>query len=692
MKVSHITNMIYILVSLIVLSNCTAIKHQSNITPEKLIQTSPSTFGVSNSQYRIAESNFYLKKSLKKAPINTFAHQRNIVNVKTQQVIREAQDVLYSSAIVDISKGATITVPKFSAYSVVQVIDMQNYSIATIYAGQSRTINLDELSYGHYVYLNARTNPMPSDSNGLIEAHKQQDALIIEAESSIPYTEPEDLISDEKMLQIRAALFKDVAKGKITNFTTLMGTKAFVDEQGHLYATAYGWGGLPIFDAGYLPILNKISGSTCSSIIIDEPPVNYAKGGFWSITTYNKKGWLANNKAALSNDEVKANTDGTFTVHFNCEAKINNINTAENFAVLMRIYTPTNVGAISQYLDRGRKKYAVQEVNFDVNNPKDWPINFSDYGYTPESYAQAETYTFMKNFIKRSGINNFFHFKALATKDDHWVVSPNNDVLYSLVTVDSSDDFSLIVPEYRDDRLMSVQIVDPNHFTVKHFYGAGHYNFPKGTFRSNHVVIGIRIEVDGTNPKEIAYIVNEIQPKMEITAKSTQDRTPEIDHQSRLKLREALVHYYDNLKNSFGGMTQKDSQVQNQWFRMLCTAGAWGLSEDEHAMYIIYAPNLKANQCYTATYEVPKNDAFWSVTVYGADKFLISNDHNTINKYNVKYNENGSFTIHYGSPQICGMVKNRLNTVDNWNLLLRAYKPDVGSFKKYRIPDVQLVK
>ncbi len=680
-----------ILLSLFLVSSCAPKK-----TPEKnpnniISHAKPYDYGVSNTQYRVAESNFYLKKSLKKAPINTFAHQRNIVNVKTQQVIREAQDVLYSSAVVDVTKGATITVPEFSAYSVVQVIDMQNYSITTIYAGQSKTINLKDVSYGHYVYLNGRTNPMTSDKNGLINAHKQQDALIIQANSSIPYTPPKDLISDEKMLQIRAALFKDVAQGKIKDFTRLMGTKDFVDEQGHLYASAYGWGGLPIYDAGYLPIINNISGNTCSSLTIDEPPVNYAKRGFWSITTYNKRGWLAKDKAALSNDEVKANGDGTYTIHFNCEAKINNINTIDAFAVLMRIYTPTNAKDISQYLKHARANYAVKEVNFDVNDPSDWPIDLASYGYTPETYAQAETYTFMRNFINRVGVNNFFHFKALATKDDHWVVSPNNDVLYSLVTIDASDDFTLIVPKYRSDRLMSIQIIDGNHFTTKQFYGAGKYFFPKGTFNTKQVVLGVRVEVDGTNQEEMDYIVKNIQPKMKIIAKSNHDWVPEINHQSRLKLRKALVHYYDNLKNSFGGMTQNAQQVKNLWFRMLTTAGAWGLSEDKHAMYIIYAPKLKAKQCYTATYKVPRVDAFWSVTVYGEDKFLISNNHNTINKYSADFNDDGTFTVYFGSQQQCGNVKNRLNTVDNWNLLLRAYKPDVQAFKNYQIPEVKLI-
>ncbi|GAA0684429.1 hypothetical protein GCM10009104_07230 [Marinobacterium maritimum] len=157
----------------------------------------PYDYGVDSTAYRVSESNTYIQKHLKKAGINTFTHQREMVRVDTQQVIRENQDTLYSSAVVDVSEGATITVPSYSAYSIVQVIDMQNYSIGAVYAGESLSIDKNDLSYGDYVYLNARTQPTSDDAAGLEAAHRQQDALLIEAGSARPYTTPDIVISDE---------------------------------------------------------------------------------------------------------------------------------------------------------------------------------------------------------------------------------------------------------------------------------------------------------------------------------------------------------------------------------------------------------------------------------------------------------------------------------------------------------------
>lgn len=326
--------------------------------------------------------------------------------------------------------------------------------------------------------------------------------------------------------------------------------------------------------------------------------------------------------------------------------------------------------------------------SFDVNNPEEWPVKFADYGFTPETYAQAESYAFYKTFIERSGVNNIFHFKTLSKAEDHWVVSPNNDVLYSMMIVDCTDDFTLVLPSTKDNRFISYQVVDANHFSPVHSYGSGEHFFPKGTFSTPNVLIGIRVVVDPTDSDDITYVANEVQPKMKIIAKSSESHIPVVDIEGMEKLRAALMTYYDKLENTFGGMTKDASGVKDEWLRMLCTAGAYGLSEDEHAMYIPYSPDLNADKAYTATYQVPPQDEFWSITMYDADKYLVSNDHNSLNKYNTVLNEDGTFTAYFGSVEQCGDVPNRVDIVDGWNFLMRAYKPNVKEFKQYKMPEV----
>jgi len=55
-------------------------------------------------------------------------------------------------------------------------------------------------------------------------------------------------------------------------------------------------------------------------------------------------------------------------------------------------------------------------------------------------------------------------------------------------------------------------------------------------------------------------------------------------------------------------------------------------------------------------------------------------------------NEDGTFTVYFGSKVQCGDVPNRLDIVDGWNFLMRAYKADVEAFKKYKMPEVKIYK
>jgi hypothetical protein len=78
--------------------------------------------------------------------------------------------------------------------------------------------------------------------------------------------------------------------------------------------------------------------------------------------------------------------------------------------------------------------------------------------------------------------------------------------------------------------------------------------------------------------------------------------------------------------------------------------------------------------CHKATYQVPENDAFWSITVYGADG-LMKSDNNIVNSSNVTLNTDGTFDVNFGSREICGDVPNRLDTTEGWNFLMRIYRP-----------------
>jgi hypothetical protein len=218
---------------------------------------SPADFGVTDTAYKVSETDFNIKRSLAKAGINKWVHQSDVSNVKTQQVIRENQDVIYSSAVVDIRSGATLSVPNSNTYHIIEIIYQQNYIVGVVYSGKTLAITPKDLTYGNYVYLNMRIRKLPDLAGGVEATRKLQQMATIEAASAVPYVTPDIMIDQEQLEAIRMALIKDVQAGKLPDTSSAQGGVTETDPQAHLYATAYGWGGLSVEHAAYAPIANR---------------------------------------------------------------------------------------------------------------------------------------------------------------------------------------------------------------------------------------------------------------------------------------------------------------------------------------------------------------------------------------------------------------------------------------------------
>ena len=220
------------------------------------------------------------------------------------------RDTIYSSALVDISKGATLIVPDAGdRYMSIMVVNEDHYLNKVIHEPGEHELTVEELGTP-YVCLAVRTLVDDSDPADIRKANALQDQLKIEAASAKPYTHPD---YDQESYKTTYEALLVLSRGNIDAGSTF-GRKEDVDPVRHLLGTAWGWGGLPEEEASYLNVEPNLPVGAYELTFRDVPV-----DAFWSVTVYNKDGFFdPNDQDAYSVNSLTgtANDDGSYTIHF----------------------------------------------------------------------------------------------------------------------------------------------------------------------------------------------------------------------------------------------------------------------------------------------------------------------------------------------------------------------------------------
>ena len=68
-------------------------------------------------------------------------------------------------------------------------------------------------------------------------------------------------------------------------------------------------------------------------------------------------------------------------------------------------------------------------------------------------------------------------------------------------------------------------------------------------------------------------------------------------------------------------------------------------------------------------------------------RWIHESGNSIVNSTNFKLNSDGTFTVHFGSTEVCGDVPNRINVAEGWNLLRRIYRPGSSELDGiYKLP------
>jgi len=267
--------------------------------------------------------------------VNRFFHLRGPAPLDKQTVIRMNRDTLYSAALVDISKGATLTVPDAGdRYMSIMVVNEDHYLNKVIHEPGEHELTVEEFGTP-YVVLAVRTLVDESDPADIREANALQDQLNIEAASAKAYTHPDyDQESYKTTYDALLVLGRGMADAGAT-----FGRKEDVDPVRHLLGTAWGWGGLPEEEAYYLNVEPSLPVGAYQLTFRDVPV-----DAFWSVTVYNKEGFIdPNDQDAYSVNSLTgtANDDGAFTIHFGGDpGGTNQLPIAEGWNYTVRFYQP----------------------------------------------------------------------------------------------------------------------------------------------------------------------------------------------------------------------------------------------------------------------------------------------------------------------------------------------------------------
>ncbi|MFE6734541.1 DUF1254 domain-containing protein [Microbacterium sp. NPDC057650] len=266
--------------------------------------------------------------------LGVFHHDRQLAPLEQQPVIRQNRDTLYSVAVVDISGGASLTIPDVGdRYISVMVINQNHYINRVFHSAGTHTLTVDEFDTD-YVVVAVRLLFDPNSADDIADVHRLQDAITLDAPAQRAFV-PQDW-DPASHREVREALL--VLGKTIGGLAGCFGRKDEVDPVRHLVGTALGWGGLPDAEASYINIDPQLPVGEYSMTFRDVPA-----DAFWSVSVYNAAGYFEPGPSEITNvNSVFAarGDDGSVTVRFGDPAAENGIPLPEGWNLLIRLYRP----------------------------------------------------------------------------------------------------------------------------------------------------------------------------------------------------------------------------------------------------------------------------------------------------------------------------------------------------------------
>jgi len=286
-----------------------------------------------------AESDLYFSHIAEDNGFGQFIHFRELTPIDGQRVIRQNRDTLYSAAVFDLAAGpVTITLPDPGERFLSAQIITEDHYVPQVSYGQGELHLTQEQIRTRYALVAVRILVDPNDPGDLPVVHALQDAVEVRQDTpgkfEIPAWDPASQNTVRQALLTLAATLTDTKR--------TFGTRETTDPVRHLIGSASAWGGNPESDAFYLTITPTANdGNTIHRLTVNDVPVD----GFWSITVYNKDGYLTANpqgRYSYNNLTATPDADGATTIQFGgcTDDTANCLPITPGWNYLVRLYRP----------------------------------------------------------------------------------------------------------------------------------------------------------------------------------------------------------------------------------------------------------------------------------------------------------------------------------------------------------------
>ena len=270
------------------------------------------------------------------AGVGEFLHLKGAMDPNDRTILRPNFDTLYSFAVLDLDRPATIVLPETDRYQILEVVDEDHW--IPLVSDQPGRYELTKESMGsRYVFAFVRTQVNMQDPSDLGKAGEIQDQILLEQEAKGEFVSKNKYDMDN-ILALRADYNKRMAPEGVTS-EMAFGKKGEITDEMRNFGVAVGWGGLPKEGAVY-PFPKAVDSTDPHTLTLKDVPND--PRAFWSVTVYDKDGFSIGEKFNVNSAFAKQNDQGEYVIPFGGDKNQDNyLDIYPGWNVALRIYSPT---------------------------------------------------------------------------------------------------------------------------------------------------------------------------------------------------------------------------------------------------------------------------------------------------------------------------------------------------------------